>query len=100
MAKAMKKPRLPKTDSIRKLADFWDRHDLTDFDADLEEVAEPVFARRAGAASTIIVPLKPRELRALARLAKSRGVSSAELVGTWVRQRITPRKAAAASASR
>ncbi len=28
----MKKPRLPKTDSIKKLAEFWDRHDLTDFE--------------------------------------------------------------------
>jgi len=34
------------TDSIEELARFWDSHDLTDFAADLEEVAEPVFERR------------------------------------------------------
>lgn len=37
---------LPKTDSIQKLAEFWDSHDLTDFEDELEEVTEPVFAHR------------------------------------------------------
>ena len=40
----MKQPKLPKTDSIQKLAEFWDTHDLTDFEDQLEEVTEPVFA--------------------------------------------------------
>jgi hypothetical protein len=31
MEKAMKKSKLPQTDSIQKLAEFWDSHDLTDF---------------------------------------------------------------------
>jgi len=30
-------------DSIEKLAEFWDTHDLTDFEDELEEVTEPVF---------------------------------------------------------
>ncbi len=34
------------TDSIQEFADFWDTHDLTDFDAELEEVDEPVFDRQ------------------------------------------------------
>jgi hypothetical protein len=38
----MKKSKLPKTDSIQELAAFWDTHDLTDFEDELEEVAEPV----------------------------------------------------------
>ena len=28
----MKKAKLPKTDSIQKLAEFWDTHDLTEFE--------------------------------------------------------------------
>jgi hypothetical protein len=39
----MKTPHLPKTDSIQELAHFWDKHDLTDFEDELEEVTEPVF---------------------------------------------------------
>lgn len=38
---------LPRTDSIRELADFWDAHDLTDFSDQLEEVAEPLFERKS-----------------------------------------------------
>ena len=44
----MKKPKLPKTGSIQKLAEFWDSHDLTDFEDELQEVAEPVFVRGPG----------------------------------------------------
>lgn len=40
------KIRLPRTDSIRELASFWDSHDLTDFEDQLEVVAEPVFERK------------------------------------------------------
>lgn len=43
----MKESKLPKTDSIEKLAEFWETHDLTDFEEELEEVAETVFVRDA-----------------------------------------------------
>ena len=43
----MKTSKLPRTDSIQELARFWDTHDLTDFDDELEEVTEPVFVRDA-----------------------------------------------------
>ena len=36
---------LPQTDSIQELAEFWDAHDLTEFERELEEVKEPVFGR-------------------------------------------------------
>ena len=34
----MSTPRLPQTDSIQELARFWDAHDLTGFEDELEEV--------------------------------------------------------------
>lgn len=37
---------IPQTDSIKKLAEFWDSHDLTDFEEQLEEVTEKVFERQ------------------------------------------------------
>jgi len=83
----MKKSRLPKTDSIRKLAEFWNSHDLTDFEDELEEVAEPIFV--GGAA--LKVPLEPRELQAVAQLAQAKGVSREELVRGWVRQKLAHR---------
>ena len=48
----MKKPKLPKTDSIQELAQFWDTHDLTDFEDELKEVTEPVFLRDTPRPST------------------------------------------------
>jgi hypothetical protein len=42
MVSLMKKSKLPKTDSIQVLAEFWDTHDLTDFEDELEEVNRPV----------------------------------------------------------
>jgi hypothetical protein len=42
----MKTESLPQTDSIQELAQFWDTHDVTEFEDELEEVTEPVFRRR------------------------------------------------------
>jgi CopG antitoxin of type II toxin-antitoxin system len=90
MEKPMKRPKLPGTDSIRKLAEFWDNHDLTDFEDELEEVAEPAFVR----GSAITVPLGSREAEAVEKLAKAKGVSREELVRGWVLQNL-PRRTAA-----
>jgi hypothetical protein len=80
----MKKPRLPKTDSIKKLADFWGRHDLTDFDDQPEEVTEPLFVR----GTAISVPLDPREAEAVGQIAQAEGLSREELLHGWVQQQL------------
>ncbi len=41
----MNTTQIPQTDSIEELAHFWETHDLTDFESELEEVTEPVFER-------------------------------------------------------
>lgn len=96
----MKKSKLPKIDSIKKLAQFWDTHDLTDFEDQLEEVAKPVFARsratpgmnqKAQRRRAIRVPLKAHEAEVVQRMARSNGVSTQQLVRTWVVQKITGR---------
>jgi hypothetical protein len=90
----MKKPKLPKTDSIQKLAEFWDKHDLTDFEDELEEVAEPVFARRdGGMRQAINVPLKHAEATALQRLARAKGISREQLLRRLVLQEIARARA-------
>ena len=83
----MKKSKLPKTDSIQELAEFWDTHDLTDFEDGLEEVAEPVFVRVAA----IKVPLESREAEAVEQMAQAKGVSREELIRAWVLQKIARR---------
>ena len=84
----MKKSKIPKTDSIQKLAEFWNTHDLTDFEDELQEVAEPVFARP----KTIKVPLESGEVELVEQMAQAKGVSREELIHAWVLQKITRRK--------
>lgn len=76
--------RLPKTDSIEELARFWDTHDLTDFEDQLEEVREQVFDHDR----TITLHLPPSEAEAIRRIAHSQGLAEAELVRTWVLERL------------
>jgi hypothetical protein len=83
----MKESRLPKTDSIKKLAAFWDSHDLTDFEDELEEVAEPVFVRR----TAIRVPLEAHQAEAVEQMARAKGVSPGELIRAWVLQKVAHR---------
>ncbi len=90
MAKTMKKAKPPATDSIQKLAEFLDKHDLTDFEDELEQVAKPVFVR----GSMIKVPLEAGEAAAVEKMAKAKGVSREELVRGWVLQNL-PRRTAA-----
>ena len=80
----MSKTKIPKTDSIEKLAEFWQTHDSTDFEDQLEEVSEPVFVRD----SAIQVRLKKQEVAAVVKLAKAKGVSREELVRSWVLKNI------------
>lgn len=80
----MKKPKLPKTDSIQALADFWSADDLTDFEEELEDVSEPVFE----SGTAIKVPLESRQVEAVERMAHAKGVSREELIRTWVVQKL------------
>ena len=80
----MKTEALPQTDSIQELAQFWDTHDVTDFEDELEEVTEPVFERR----TVIALDLESAEAEAVKKLAQSKGVADAELIRGWVREKI------------
>jgi len=80
----MKKSKLPRTDSIDELAAFWDTHDSTDFDDELEEVEEPVFVRE----TPIKVHLRSSEAEAVQQMAQAKGVSREELIRAWVLQKL------------
>jgi len=83
----MKTEALPQTDSIQELAQFWDTHDLTDFEDELEEVTEPVFERQ----TVIPLNLESTEAEAVRRLAEAKGIADAELIRGWVREKIGAR---------
>jgi hypothetical protein len=77
--------KVPDTDSIRELAEFWDIHDVTAFDDQLEVVSEPVFVGTPGG---VTVPLSGEERTAVRKIAASRGVPEADLIREWVREKL------------
>ena len=82
----MKAPTLPKTDSIEELARFWDTHDVTEFENQLEEVKDPVFERQRGL--TMVLRLEPEEAQAVQELARARGVEQSDLLREWVLEKL------------
>jgi hypothetical protein len=86
MEKTLEKGGLPNTDSIEELARFWDTHDLTDFEVDLEEVSEPVFVRAEG--TVLTVSLRAAEAQRLRRIAGSLGLKDTTLIRQWIVERL------------
>ena len=84
MENALNNLKIPKTDSIQELARFWDTHDLTDFEDQLEEVTEIVFDRKP----VMQVKLDSKEIKALNEIAKSKGVGSEDLIREWILEKI------------
>jgi hypothetical protein len=80
----MNSQRLPQTDSIQELASFWDTHDVTEFEDELEVVEERVFERD----TEIKVQLDTGDATAVRAMAKSRGVGESELIRQWVFEKI------------
>lgn len=58
MEKPVKSAKLPRMDSIHELAEFWDTHDLTDFEEELEEVKERVFIMEPTWKQADVFPMK------------------------------------------
>jgi hypothetical protein len=83
----MKTEHLLKTDSIQELAQFWDSHDLTEFEDEMEEVTEPVFEP----ATVIPLNLQPDEAEAVRRIAEAKGIADDELIREWIREKIYAR---------
>jgi hypothetical protein len=81
-----KKPQIPETDSITELAEFWDTHDVTDFEDELEEVTEPVFA--SNLRTSFLIRLEPQEAKEVEKIAKAKGVERMALLREWVREKI------------
>ena len=85
----MKTSKMPHTDSIEELAQFWDTHDLTDLEEELEEVEDKVFERRPE--TVVSLHLQPQEAEAVRRVAKARGVEEAALLREWVLEKLQAR---------
>lgn len=84
MAKRIKKLKLPQTDSIEALAHFWDTHDLTEFEDELEEVVDPIFVRE----TALTIHLQPEEAKAVKKMVASHGLPEPDLTTQWAREKL------------
>lgn len=76
--------KIPQTDSIREMADFWDAHDVTDFEDELEEVTEPVFERE----KVVQIHLPTKDAETVESMARSQGLNPADLIRTWIIEKV------------
>ena len=76
--------KFPQSDSIQELAQFWDTHDVTDFEHDLEEVTEAVFDRE----TTVMIHLSSEDAVVVNEIAKAKGLNDAELIREWVVEKV------------
>ena len=86
MEKTLKRLKVPSTDSIEELSKFWDSHDLTDFQSQLEEIEKPVFVHEKN--TSLSIDLAPEEARRLKRIARSKGLKEATILRQWVIERL------------
>ncbi|PSF38001.1 hypothetical protein C7H19_07805 [Aphanothece hegewaldii CCALA 016] len=76
--------KIPQTDSIQELAQFWETHDLTDFADQLEEITEPVFVRE----TVVQIRLQPLEAEAVQKVAQLKGIDYTHLIREWILEKI------------
>jgi len=75
---------LLQTDSIQELAEFWEIHDLTEFENELEEVTEPIFTHDA----IMEIHLSPDEVKTVKEIACLQDISVTDLLHHWIMEQI------------
>ena len=84
--------KIPAFNSIEEEAEFWDTHDVIDF-----ELLDPNEPPANPNEYEFVLKLTPDELTKLIRLARSRNVSPAALVESWVKECVLQESLAQAS---
>lgn len=80
---------LSKSGSLQELAEFWDAHDLTDFEEQIREVHFEVDIR----SRRHYVAIDPDLITEVRRVARSRGLNVESLINLWLQQRLQAAKA-------
>lgn len=79
------KSSVSKAKSLEKLGEFWDKHDLTEFD----NPNKPDVDFRVKAA----IPIEPDLLSDIEELAHIRGVKAETLINLWLKEKVVETKA-------
>ncbi len=82
-----KKSRIPKFKTYEEEATFWDTHEFTEFEDELEEV-EMIFDLAKPKEETLILRLQKETKEKLEKEAKKKGLSTSSLARLWLTQRL------------
>ncbi len=83
----MPESKIPEFRSIEDEAKFWDTHDFTEFEDELEEVTDlRLLPVRAG--NWLAFPLGEAAMATLQRLASERGLRPEDVAREWVLERL------------
>jgi hypothetical protein len=80
--------------NLADLAEFWDTHDATEFDAQ----TEPVAMQFALAQRHHYVAIDPDLLFSVRRMAQARGLSAESLINLWLQERVLSQASVGATA--
>ncbi|MGZ8846774.1 MAG: CopG family antitoxin [Pyrinomonadaceae bacterium] len=82
------KRKLPKFSSDEEFAEWVETHDLSDYLDSFEVVTEDMKVQRTSQKESIGVDLDARDVKAIKRVAKSKGVSYKALIKNWLIERL------------
>ncbi len=82
------KTAISKADSYRVIGEFWDDHDLSNFEQETQSAEFDVDLRRSG----VYVPLDKKLAEQLRSAADAFGVSPEALLNRWLREKIAEGK--------
>ena len=70
---------ISKADTLKKMGEFWDNHDFTDFDTDAPDVEFEI---------SCAIPIELDLLSSVEQQARMRGVKVETLVNLWLQQKL------------
>lgn len=73
---------IPEFQTLEDMAEFWDRHEITDFEDELTEVTEPIFQHLQQRTMTLM--LDDEHYLLLKRLAEQEHLNATALINEWV----------------
>lgn len=82
------KRKLPKFSSDEEFAEWVETHDLSDYLDSFEVVTEEIKVQRTSQKESIGVDLDSHDVKAIKRVAKSKGVPYKALIKNWLIERL------------
>ena len=82
-----KKSRIPKFKAIAEEAEFWDTHEFTEFEDELEDV-DIVFELDKPREETLVVRMQKEVKDKMKKMARRKGLNVSTLARTWIMEKI------------